>query len=219
MQPSLNGFALVGGSALALVLHHRVSDDLIMAWVGERLPRPQLDQLATAVRAAGSAWEPPDVASVEPTAADHRQNYLAGKTVRVTFFTPDESLARLLFPAQPRAPLRVATLRELFAVTALLTLGRPRLRDWFDLHVLVRDHGFTLADYQDAFVRAGLGSEASAGALAAFCDRPPSAGDPGFTSLIPDAPTAEGLQEFFRAARAGLACDQPVFRPATEKPL
>ena len=196
----MNGFALVGGSAVALVLHHRVSDDLIFAWVGERLPRAQLELVGKSARAAGISWEPPDVKSKDPTVADHQQGFLAENRVRVTFFTPDPPLARLLHPAQPRAPVRVATYQEQFALTALLTAQRTRLRDWFDLYELMREQGFKLDDFHDAFVRAGL-ADRSEPALSGICDGSLRPDDPGYAALLPDAPDAPALREFFRNAR------------------
>jgi hypothetical protein len=217
-RPELNGFALVGGSALAMVMHHRVSDDLVLAWVEARLPRLQLEQLATVMRAAGISWEPPDDRSVEPKVADHQQGYLANGTVRVTFFTPDGPLARVLYPAQPRAPVRLASLKELFGVTALLTAQRTRLRDWFDLYLLMREHGFTLDDYVGVFQRAGLG-EGWSDAMAGICDRPLAASDPGFTSVRPDAPEPAELRRYFQKTRETWLGGRVPPGQRAEKPL
>lgn len=38
-QPALAGFVLVGGSALALTLRHRLSEDLDFVYPDTRLPR------------------------------------------------------------------------------------------------------------------------------------------------------------------------------------
>jgi hypothetical protein len=44
-QPALAGFVLVGGSALALTIRHRVSEDLDLVFPDIRLPRQRLNAL------------------------------------------------------------------------------------------------------------------------------------------------------------------------------
>lgn len=44
-QSALAGFTLIGGTALTLHLDHRISEDLDFIWVGDMLPRPELDGL------------------------------------------------------------------------------------------------------------------------------------------------------------------------------
>ena len=53
-QPSLAGFVLIGGTALALRIEHRRSEDLDLAWLERRLPRSRLTafQLAAAPASA-----------------------------------------------------------------------------------------------------------------------------------------------------------------------
>jgi hypothetical protein len=56
-QPILGGFVLIGGSALALRIGHRLSEDLDFAWVEPRLPRVRLDALCRAAEAGGFDFE------------------------------------------------------------------------------------------------------------------------------------------------------------------
>jgi len=56
-QPILGGFVLIGGSALALSIGHRLSEDLDFAWVEPRLPRVRLDALRRAAEAGGFDFE------------------------------------------------------------------------------------------------------------------------------------------------------------------
>jgi hypothetical protein len=44
-QPALAGFVLIGGSALALRIHHRRSEDLDLAFGDAHLPRARLEAL------------------------------------------------------------------------------------------------------------------------------------------------------------------------------
>lgn len=57
-QPILGGFVLIGGSALALRIGHRLSEDLDFAWVEPRLPRARLDALRRAAEAGGLDFKP-----------------------------------------------------------------------------------------------------------------------------------------------------------------
>ncbi len=38
---------------------------------------------------------------------------------------------------------------------ALVSAKRSKTRDWFDLYVLMKDHGFSWKDFYEAFIRAG----------------------------------------------------------------
>jgi hypothetical protein len=57
-QPALAGFVLTGGSALALLLAHRQSEDLDFAWPGAQLPRQRLAALRRASANAGLSFTP-----------------------------------------------------------------------------------------------------------------------------------------------------------------
>jgi hypothetical protein len=91
----------MGGSALALRLGHRQSEDLDFVWPGAKLPRDRLEALHRASVVAGMAAVPHD----DPTALrefadggldllDFQQDYLMGDGVKVTFFSPEPSLIR-----------------------------------------------------------------------------------------------------------------------------
>lgn len=75
----------------------------------------------------------------------YQQDYLANNTVKVTFFAPEPELNAALGFA-PAAPLRVATLDELFASKALVCAERSKTRDWFDLYTLMTAHGYAIQD-------------------------------------------------------------------------
>ena len=52
-QPALAGFLLIGGTALALWIAHRLSEDLESAYPETRLPGPRLDGLRRVANQAG----------------------------------------------------------------------------------------------------------------------------------------------------------------------
>jgi hypothetical protein len=204
-QPGLTGFVLVGGSALALLLAHRQSEDLDFVWPGPKLPRDRLEALRRASVAAGLAVAPHDnpialreFADGGLDLLDFQQDYLMGKGVKVTFFAP-EPYALTVLEAAAEAPTsgpRLASLPELFRSKALLSARRSRSRDYFDLHVLMVRCGFTMSDYHSAFERAGIPEQAPIG-LSRLCAPTAVAADPGYDTLAPDAPSREELVRFF----------------------
>lgn len=75
-QPALAGFVLVGGSALALRIRHRRSDDLDIAYPAHQLPRARLE-LAWYSRGSGKGarlpgWREP------PAQLRRRQEFSGG---------------------------------------------------------------------------------------------------------------------------------------------
>lgn len=204
-RTELAGFVLVGGTALSLRIGHRQSEDLDLAWPEVRLPVRRitlaLDELARAGFACERHDDPAAVAEFLDTGLelhDYQQDYLVSG-VRVSFFTADAALQRVLSAESEPLP-RVATLPEIFASKCLVTARRSRVRDWFDLYVLLREHGFSLRDYVGVFEAVGERRGWEAG-LARLCSGHPDRADEGFKTLAQDAPSAEELKEFFIARR------------------
>lgn len=205
-QPALGGLVLIGGSALALHLRHRLSEDLDFVCLDAKLPCARLTALTRAASQAGFVFQP----STDPAAAeeflnagmeltDYQQDFLVNGGIKLTFFAADPALKAVLAPANAAVP-RVAALDELFRAKALLTAARARTRDWFDLYVLMRDHGFTLADFHAAFVRAGIPQQFDVG-LNRLCSGVPAKADEGFEHLLTDAPSPALMRDFFRQLR------------------
>ncbi len=71
---------------------------------------------------------------------------------------------------------RIATLTELFKAKSLVSAVRSKTRDWIDLYLLLRKHGFTLRDYREAFQEAGIGSQFEIG-LSRLCSGIPQKDD------------------------------------------
>jgi hypothetical protein len=205
-QPALAGFVLMGGSALALRLGHRVSEDLDFAWLEEKLPRRRLDAVLRVARSAGLPFERNDhEAALQEflnggmELHDYQQDFLVNRAVEVSFFTADASLAKVL--DQPREDrVRVATLPELFKSKCLVSAVRSKTRDWLDLYLLLRDHGFTLRQYREAFRQAGISSQADIG-LSRLCSGVPQKGDEGCAHLLSNPPSLDEMKCFFEARR------------------
>jgi len=205
-QPALAGFVLVGGSALTLRIEHRLSEYLDLAYGEARLPRPRLEALARI-----GTEQSLDFASLADEVTlqefldsgldlrDYQQNYLINGKVRVSFFAPEAPLAKVLrSPLEPRA--RIATLTELFKAKSLVSAVRSKTRDWIDLYLLLRQHGFTLRDYREAFQEAGIVTQFEIG-LSPLCSGIPQRDDEGYAHLLPNAPTLDEMKNFFISQR------------------
>jgi predicted nucleotidyltransferase component of viral defense system len=204
-EPLLRGFVLIGGTALTLRIQHRISEDLDFLFGDVSLPRERLRQLARRMHDRGLNMQlnqhPADVADFIDAGLkldDHQQNFLVADSVKVSFSTFDAPL-RSLVPQAADAPLRIATLDELFASKSLVTAERIKSRDWFDLYVLMTRHGYSALDLHDAFTRSGnLLSLSLAEANLRACKARDS--DEGYQQLIDEAPSADTLRSFFNDA-------------------
>ena len=206
MQPVLGGFVLIGGSALALRIQHRLSEDLDCAFIGDRLPRPRLEALSqVGVEANLDFQRDDDEGALHEFANgglelhDYQQNFIVNNVVRVSFFAPDAALCKVLAaPAEP--VIRLATLDELFKAKCLVAALRSKTRDWLDLYLLLRDHGFTMRDFSDAFQQAGVAGQRD-NALARLCSGVPQNNDEGYVHLLKQPPSLEEMKAFFIAQR------------------
>lgn len=130
---------------------------------------------------------------------DYQQDFLVNRTVKVSFFTGDIPLTKVLDqPAEQQ--VRLATLPELFKAKCLVSAVRSKTRDWLDLYLLLRGGSFTLRQYRDAFQQAGIASQADVG-LSRLCGGVPQAGDEGYAHLLANPPTLEEMKSFFVAER------------------
>jgi hypothetical protein len=224
-QSALNGFILVGGTALALHLRHRLSEDLDLVCLAGQLPRARLDALRVLGRQAGHVFSPDtDQSLVEQFAdagldlLDYQQNDLVDGSLRVSFFVAEPPLARVLSSA-PTGPVRIGTLAELFKSKSLVSAVRSKTRDWLDLYLLMRDYGFKLSDYRQAFVEAGIESQWETG-LARLCSGQPHKDDEGYAHLLDAPPSLVDMAAFFRAERdrleTGLAEAAARERPSSQ---
>jgi hypothetical protein len=207
-QPALAGFVLLGGSALALRIQHRQSEDLDLAWHQNRLPRARLDSLRHAADSAGFDFQPVhDEATISEfhdsglDLHDFQQNYLVNNNVRVSFFAPEPSMLKVLEPAG--SAVRLGTLVELFKTKCLVSAQRSKTRDWLDLYLLLRDYGFTMRDYHAAFVEAGLATQCDT-ALSRLSSGVPQKDDEGYAHLLSNPPPLDEMTAFFVKQREQL---------------
>jgi hypothetical protein len=130
---------------------------------------------------------------------DFSQDYLVNG-IKLTFFCPDPP-ERQILSQTPSPALRVATMAEIFALKALVTAKRSKKRDWFDLYVLMRDHGYTWKDFRQVFDDTKVGTQYEHAARR-LCSVQPAKSDEGFDQLLPGPTiTVEEMHDFFSKAR------------------
>ncbi len=202
-KPELAGFVLIGGSALALHIRHRISEDLDFAWPYGRMPWESLKKLIEAEPDLDFVLDQNEAALREAEDAnldldDFTQNYLVNG-VRVTFFASYEAERKLL-ARQPNEPLRIADVPEIFALKALASADRSKSRDWFDLYTLFKHHGFTWKDFHDVFSKySTIGQFGNAANR--LCSGQPQANDEGFEALVSNPPSLEEMRDYFQGLR------------------
>ena len=159
-DPRLRGMTLVGGSALALQIGHRMSEDLDFAVFGPNIPFARIDALMAGLEKEGRL-----VSLLTPQSSIERFKINTGKRLldyardyvvdgaKITFFArgagdgvTQEQLDWLA--AAPRAHsgigFDVLGAEGIFAMKALPLADRARSRDLFDLMALIQGHGYTL---------------------------------------------------------------------------
>lgn len=214
-EPLLHGFVLIGGTALTLRIGHRLSEDLDFAYLGARLPKLRLNALRQALLAKGIRPEEiPDVIAQDEflesglELADYQQNYLAhlpGGSVKLSFVCLDPHVTSL-FTGDTSSPLRVATLDEVFKSKVLACADRSKTRDWFDLYVLMNQHGFDGDDLYRTFVETGRENKFDMVSVRLRSGKP-SLTDEGYANLLPDPPSLEVMHKFFSAMLDRLEVD------------
>ena len=159
-EPALKGFVLVGGTALSMHLHHRLSEVLDFMYLGKKLPRAQIEALKRRALGAGFDFMANDaLAGVEEFINagldfnDYQQDYMVNGTVKVSFVAPEPENARQLEPMEAPGP-RVARLSEIFRLKCIVSADRSKTRDWFDLYLLLKQQRFEPIEFMRAFERA-----------------------------------------------------------------
>jgi hypothetical protein len=207
-QQPLKNFVLIGGTGLALHIGHRQSEDLDFITTLPRLPRALLKQIETAIRQQGHSLVYKD----DPASADdfenaglelhdHSQNWLIDGIVKLTFFAGDDHHRKILTQPNESDGFRVGTLLELSQLKALVAASRSTSRDWLDLFVLERDHKFGLAQWKEAYDKAGLTSAHFENALNRICSGILAPDDQGFSSLMGCPPSLGHIASHFQTLR------------------
>jgi predicted nucleotidyltransferase component of viral defense system len=212
-KPELNGFVLIGGSALALRINHRKSEDLDFAWPHGKFPREALQELIKNTRSFRFKLDQNEAAQEEANQlgmdlADHSQNYLVDG-VRVTFFKSPTAETKLL-GGHHSQPVRVAEVSEIFVMKALASADRSKSRDWFDLFTFFKKEGRTWRDFHSVFNDYDCPIKYKV-AADRMCSGHLKKDDEGYETLAVNPPTLEEMKGYFielrRQFEAGARAD------------
>lgn len=158
----LAGFTLVGGTALALQIGHRVSEDLDFNIFGQKLPVKALDGLLDELAEGGCTIEslitPEQKLGFKINTSENLDHYIQDYLIdgaKVTFHSRNESdrpRAQIAYlKATPKVTVSeggfdVLGIDGLLAMKSIVVYDRVKSRDLYDLMVLTKDHGHTLDD-------------------------------------------------------------------------
>ena len=139
-RPDIEGFTLIGGTALALRHGHRESEDIDLVWTAGELPRAVVRRIVEELPEQGPAVDyipklQKDLAENDGVyLADHQQDWLVDG-VKVTFYSPEERNRKIVMEDSPEpfGHLTVASDEALFKLKSAVLLDRSTSRDLFDL--------------------------------------------------------------------------------------
>ncbi len=156
----MEGMVLVGGSALALQIGHRLSEDLDFTLFGPKLPAARLNSLVAALEAEGRTVSlmttQSDIERFRINTGRRLLDYARDYAVdgaKLTFFARGANAPKVQMDfleqsgrARAKTKFAIMGLDGLFTMKALVLAERARSRDLFDLMVLIRDHGYRIED-------------------------------------------------------------------------
>ena len=209
-QALLGEFTLIGGSALALQIGHRLSQDLDFYFAGDTLPQRALSRVLAEARAKGLITQDMlSPARVQQTRINHAMDLHAWVQdwsidgVKVSFSTfegfNEQMRVVAAFPrvAATHTTFSVLGIEGLFAAKAALLARRVRSRDLFDLKSMLQDHGYSMRQLFAAIRRVDPGANPDIHRDVLRGLIPLDADDEGFAAI--GVPTSiDDLYRFFR---------------------
>lgn len=165
-DPRLASFTLVGGTALALQIGHRISEDLDFNIFGQRLPTKAIDALLNDLATGGATIEslitPAQKSQFKINTAENIDNYIQDYLIdgaKVTFHSRNErdrpkqqidflkSTPKL---SVTKKGFNILGLDGLFVMKSIVVYDRVKSRDLYDLMVLTRNHSYSFENMIDA---------------------------------------------------------------------
>lgn len=153
--PQLKGLTLIGGTAISLIIGHRLSNDLDFAVFGDKLPTHAIDNLVSELKLGGLpvqlVTDPSQISSFKIATGkrllDIARDYMFGDT-KVTFFAMGAKQSPVFVDYLKAAPtlnlddasFNVLALDALKTTKAVVLGQRIRSRDLYDLFVLSKKH-------------------------------------------------------------------------------
>jgi len=155
--PEMEGFTLIGGTALALQIGHRVSLDFDFARFGDSLHGQTIDQLIARLKQedhrAQMITSPTEISRFKinhgTNLLDHVRDYVIDG-VKVTFFIHGKNNAQKIFYQSAEKVREAEMCFDIMGVEGLKTAktlmlaDRVRSRDLYDLYILNREHACSL---------------------------------------------------------------------------
>ena len=159
-DPRLAGFTLVGGTALAMQIGHRISEDLDFNIFGQKLPIRAIDKLLDELAAGGTAIESlitsEQKSRFKINTSENLDHYIQDYLIdgaKVTFQSRNEGdrpKAQTDFlKSAPKVVVSeggfdILGIDGLLVMKSIVVYDRVKSRDIYDLMILTRDHGYTL---------------------------------------------------------------------------
>jgi len=155
--PELTGLTLIGGTALALQINHRISLDFDFAQFGGTLHGPAIDQLISRLKQeehqAQIITSPAEISQFKINRGmnllDYARDYVIDG-VKVTFFIHGKNSVQKTFYQKTEKinendmSFDILGIDGLKAAKTLVFADRVRSRDLYDLYILMRDHSYSL---------------------------------------------------------------------------
>lgn len=166
------GLTLIGGTALALQIQHRVSEDLdFCTWQDDgKIPVVKINKLTSDLENKGHTVRLITNPAIESTfrintgniLTDYVRDYLIDG-VKVTFFAADKNRHPRRFEFLKTAPVVnnsgcTFSILDVFSLEIMKTVlleDRAKSRDLFDLMILMRDHGYTVPHFYENIEKYG----------------------------------------------------------------
>lgn len=157
-SPELDGFTLIGGTALALQIGHRVSLDLDFASFEQGIATGKIDTLISGLKSlqdfsVQEIVDPEKESRFRINYGDSLRNYARDyviNNVKLTFFAHGKNKAQRDFYSgaakiqKNDMTFNVLAIEGLKASKTLVLADRVKSRDLYDLMVLIKDHAYTL---------------------------------------------------------------------------
>ena len=161
-DPRLAGFTLVGGTALALQIGHRISEDLDFNIFGQTLPVRAIDGILDELAASGASIESlitsEQKLGFKINTSENLDHYIQDYLIdgaKVTFHSRNEGdrpkVQIDFLKSTPKVVVSkggfdVLGVDGLLVMKSIVVYDRVKSRDIYDLMVLTRDHGYALDD-------------------------------------------------------------------------
>ncbi|NOT83247.1 MAG: nucleotidyl transferase AbiEii/AbiGii toxin family protein [Methylococcaceae bacterium] len=206
-EPLLKEFVLIGGTALALQINHRLSEDLDFWLPAQKLNKQDISTIVSRVKAQGFsvslATPQGAIATAKINGIDvlqYAQDY-AINNVKVTFFARSDNAFQYFTSFEKRvtdsASFSVMGIEGLFAMKAYVINQRAKSRDIFDLKALLQTNSFTIKDIFEYSQQADLASAPESMKLVLTGLIPLDADDEGLVSIGESEPLSD-IYDYFK---------------------